>query len=131
MPSLFSRKPKMEHLGSSEEVAPGAASLRIISLTVPTGGGIGVTLGNMKSGIGVCVISVEVGGTAAAARLTAGDVIVRINSHTVGAHAEALALITNAANGRLELAVDGTASVDEMAAVPPTQRSTSATNLRP
>ena len=127
---LFGRKPKMEHLGSSEEIAAGAASLRMVEVTAPAGSGIGVTLGNMKNGVGVCVISVEVGGLAAAAGLTAGDVIVRINSHAVGAHAEALALISNAANGRIEMAVDGTASVDEIVDVPPTKRSTSAMDLR-
>lgn len=69
-------------------------------------GDLGITLGNRDDGgEGVVVVELAPMGLATWSGLSKGDVILRVNSHPVGSHVDAIALIDDPASDAVELFV--------------------------
>merc|ERR1711998_466053 len=64
---------------------------------------VGLTLGNAPDGNGVIVVRVKKDSLADNAGLRRGNVILMINEHRVGTHAEAVTLIDRSARGIVRL----------------------------
>ena len=89
-------------------------------------GDVGITLGNLEDGVGVVVIAVNTDGIAAN-HVKPGAIILKINNHDVGSHAEAIALIDRAEHGMIELvlAADEYEHTSVLSGIQPMNRSTS------
>merc|ERR1719181_1747620 len=85
--------------------------MRFITLNKGThpGCSVGLTVGNTAEGDGVLVVRVKKDSLAKKAGIQPGDIILKVNSHYVGSHSEAVSLIDRSSHGVVELglAVEG------------------------
>jgi len=99
---MFFSKRGIQKLASSDssDLLGGPRVLRTITLdknsaVLP----VGLTLGNTPEGIGVLVVAVKEGALAQRAGIRPGDIILTVNEHSVGTHAEAVTLIDRSSKG--------------------------------
>merc|ERR1711988_843819 len=97
---FFSSKRGIQKLASEECLDNGPQVLRTVTLdknvvALP----VGLTLGNTPDGVGVLVVACKQGGLAQRSGIRPGEVILTINEHTVGTHAEAVTLIDRSSRG--------------------------------
>ena len=92
----------LQRLQSSDDCVVANAEHMYVCLSNKQGD-IGVTLSNTGDGVGVVVVGLSADGLAKRAGVHVGDIILKVNAHPVGTHAEAVSLIDRAGHGRVEL----------------------------
>lgn len=100
--NLFGMRGNLKRLNSSEELDPAQFERVLVELD-KSEGDLGLTVGNTEDGSGVLIVAVGQNTISRKANIQPGQVIFKVNEHEVGTHAEAVALMDKAANGKVRL----------------------------
>merc|ERR1712019_220570 len=109
--TMFFKSSKMSKLASEEDIFSQPDVHIVVIDRNKVNAAVGLTLANTTEGDGVLIYGVKPGSLAAHAGLRSGMVILTINEHKVGTHAEAVSLIDRASNGVSRLGLERTEGI--------------------
>merc|ERR1712048_440084 len=104
--TMFFRGSKMSKLASEEDMFSQPDVHIVVIDRSNVSAEVGLTLGNTAEGEGVLIYRVKPGSLAAQAGLRSGTVILTVNEHKVGTHAEAVSPIDRSSNGISRLGLE-------------------------
>ena len=101
---FFNNKKTLQKLASEEVISErDLYDITVVTLDKNTKVDVGLTIGNLPDGEGVLVVKVKEGSLAWKAGIRVGAIILTVNEHSVGSHAQAVTLIDRSAKGIVTL----------------------------